>query len=73
MPGKDGSARLSINSPVIPSVHLPIADRPHRLVAEIELGAEDEALTLPSWVGADVTGDRRYSNAVLAESGPPLD
>ena len=42
IPGKDGSAHLSINSTVIPSVHLPIADRPHRLVAEIELGLRDE-------------------------------
>ena len=42
MPGKDGSARLRINSPVIPTGFLPIADRPHWLVAEIELGLRDE-------------------------------
>jgi adenylate cyclase len=43
------------------------------IVAEIELTRVDEAFTIPPWVGADVTGDRRYSNAVLAESEAPRD
>ena len=31
----------------------------------VELGAEDEAFTRPAWVGAEVTGDRRYYNSML--------
>lgn len=37
------------------------------VVAEVELGSEDEKPELPSWVGKEVTGDRRYSNQALAE------
>ncbi len=37
------------------------------IVAEIELESEDEAFDLPPWVGEEVTHDRRYSNAQLAE------
>jgi adenylate cyclase len=37
------------------------------VVLEIEWADEENpSLFLPSWVGDDVTGDRRYSNAVLA-------
>ncbi|WP_037678799.1 CYTH domain-containing protein [Streptomyces griseus] len=40
------------------------------IVLEIEWedvqDAQDASLVLPPWVGADVTGDRRYSNAALA-------
>ena len=36
------------------------------VVAEIELGAEDEAFERPAWLGAEVTGDARYYNANLA-------
>jgi adenylate cyclase len=43
------------------------------IVAEIELIRVDETFTIPSWVGLDVTGDRRYSNAVLADSEAPRD
>jgi adenylate cyclase len=35
------------------------------LVAEIELGAEDEIFLLPEWVGAEVTGEQRYYNSSL--------
>jgi CYTH domain-containing protein len=35
------------------------------VVAEIELGAEDEHFTLPEWVGKEVTHDPRYANASL--------
>ena len=35
------------------------------VVAEIELGAEEEPCGRPAWVGAEVTGDRRYYNSQL--------
>ena len=41
------------------------------IVAEVELDAIDEHFDAPSWIGEDVTEDRRYSNAVLAEFGSP--
>lgn len=36
------------------------------IVAEIELPSEDFAFSLPTWVGQEVSADRRYSNASLA-------
>lgn len=36
------------------------------VVAEVELGAPDEAVTLPPWVGEEVTDDIRYYNNYLA-------
>lgn len=41
------------------------------VLAEIELGAADEAVTLPGWIGREVTDDPRYGNEALARSGPP--
>ena len=35
------------------------------VVAEVELGTEDEAFEKPQWVGAEVTDDPRYFNANL--------
>jgi adenylate cyclase len=35
------------------------------VVAEIELGAEDQPFDKPEWIGADVTDDRRYYNSNL--------
>lgn len=35
------------------------------VVAEIELGAEDEAFVKPDWLGEEVTGDKRYYNSSL--------
>lgn len=35
------------------------------VVAEIELGAEDEAFEKPDWVAGEVTGDARYYNSNL--------
>lgn len=35
------------------------------VVAEVELGAEDEVFERPSWLGDEVTGDRRYHNSQL--------
>lgn len=37
------------------------------VVAEIELGAEDEIFARPGWLGAEVTDDVRYYNVSLAE------
>jgi adenylate cyclase len=37
------------------------------VVAEVELASEDESITLPSWIGAEVTGDARYYNAMLMQ------
>ncbi len=39
------------------------------VLAEIELESEDEDFELPDWVGEEVTGDRRYYNANLADRG----
>lgn len=35
------------------------------VVAEIELESEDQAFVRPTWVGQEVTGDRRYYNSAL--------
>ena len=37
------------------------------LVAESELGSEDEAFERPAWLGVEVTGDRRYYNSSLTK------
>lgn len=36
------------------------------VVAEIELGAEDEPFERPAWLGEEVSGDPRYANAYLS-------
>lgn len=41
------------------------ADNEGLLVAEIELGSEDEAFEKPEWVGEEVTEDSRYYNVNL--------
>ena len=35
------------------------------VVAEVELGSEDEQYPRPEWLGEEVTGDRRYYNSQL--------
>jgi len=35
------------------------------VVAEVELGSEDEDFEKPSWLGEEVSGDRRYYNSAL--------
>lgn len=35
------------------------------VVAEIELGSEDEAFDKPDWIGREVTGEKRYYNSSL--------
>jgi adenylate cyclase len=37
------------------------------LVAEIELGAEDEEFEMPCWAGLEVSDDHRYTNSYLSE------
>jgi len=37
------------------------------LMAEIELGSEDEPFDKPSWLGAEVSGDPRYYNSYLSQ------
>lgn len=37
------------------------------IMAEVELESEDQEITLPSWIGREVTSDTRYYNASLAE------
>ena len=36
------------------------------VMAEIELGSPDEPFERPSWLGKEVTGDKRYYNSYLA-------
>jgi CYTH domain-containing protein len=37
------------------------------ILAEVELSQEGQYVPLPAWIGAEVTGDRRYDNASLAQ------
>lgn len=41
------------------------------VVAEIELGAEDEAFEMPDWAGEEVSDDPRYYNVYLADHPYP--
>jgi len=38
------------------------------LIAEIELQSEEEFFEKPDWLGAEVTGDKKYYNASLAKN-----
>ena len=38
------------------------------VVAEIELRSEDDEFEKPSWLGEEVTGDRRYYNSMLSKN-----
>jgi adenylate cyclase len=38
------------------------------VVAEIELGSEDESFEKPGWLGEEITGDVRYYNAMLMKN-----
>ncbi len=38
------------------------------VVAEIELDSEDEEFERPSWLGEEVTGDKRYYNSQLIKN-----
>jgi adenylate cyclase len=37
------------------------------VVAEVELGSEEEQFEMPSWAGEEVSDDRRYHNANLVD------
>lgn len=37
------------------------------VIAEIELGHEQQQFEMPAWIGAEVTGDERYYNSRLAK------
>ncbi len=37
------------------------------IIAEIELQSEDQQVALPTWLGEEVTYDKRYYNAYLSE------
>ncbi|MCG7869575.1 MAG: adenylate cyclase [gamma proteobacterium symbiont of Stewartia floridana] len=37
------------------------------VMAEVELGREDEAFVMPEWAGEEVSGDTRYYNANLVK------
>jgi len=37
------------------------------VLAEIELNSIDQKITLPSWLGKEVTGDNRYYNSYLSK------
>ncbi|OCW57943.1 CYTH domain-containing protein [Hoeflea olei] len=41
------------------------------VIAEVELSSEDETPALPAWLGREITGDRAYTNAMLATHGRP--
>lgn len=36
------------------------------VVAEVELGHEDQVISLPEWIGEEVSGDSRYRNSNLS-------
>jgi adenylate cyclase len=36
------------------------------VIAEVELSHPDQSVTLPSWVGREITADDRYGNSTLA-------
>jgi adenylate cyclase len=38
------------------------------VLAEVELGSEDEAFEIPDWAGQEVSGDPRYYNVNLARN-----
>ena len=40
------------------------------ILAEVELTSADQEVELPDWVGTEVTGDDRYTNAVLSRPAP---
>lgn len=42
-----------------------LGDNAGLVIAEVELGAEDEVFTRPAWLGVEVTTDARYYNSNL--------
>lgn len=37
-------------------------------IAEVELASETEQVTLPDWLGEEVTGDKKYYNSYLVQN-----
>ena len=68
---------MCMGSPIIKKRHLVkvdqhvwevdefLADNEGLIVAEIELGYEDEPFTKPEWVGEEVSSDKKYTNMTL--------
>jgi len=50
-----------------------VFESPHAglVLVEIELARENQDFVRPPWLGAEVTGDPRYTNAALAVSASP--
>ncbi|HEU20134.1 MAG TPA: CYTH domain-containing protein [Deltaproteobacteria bacterium] len=42
-----------------------LGDNEGLVIAEVELGSTEQSISLPPWVGDEITGDRRYLNASL--------
>lgn len=36
------------------------------VIAEVELSYPDQPVALPTWVGREITADKRYGNSILA-------
>lgn len=45
-----------------------LGDNEGLIIAEIEVPSEDTSFKLPSWVGEEVTGDKRYYNSHLCKN-----
>ncbi len=43
-------------------------DNAELVMAEVELGSEDETFVKPVWCGAEVTDDLRYQNSYIAQN-----
>ena len=37
------------------------------VIAEVELGSENEVFSKPNWLGDEVTGDKKYYNSNLSQ------
>jgi adenylate cyclase len=44
-----------------------LGDNQGLIVAEVELEQENQAITIPDWLGEEVTGDKRYYNVNLQQ------
>ena len=70
MPGQAGHDVMA--DPDRPSLYFEVdefhGENEGLVMAEIELGSEDEAFDKPSWLGQEVTGDKRYYNSYLARN-----
>jgi CYTH domain-containing protein len=83
IPVVDANAMLDhlCERPLIEKFRYKIADQGHTweidefegenqglIVAEIELGAENESFNIPEWIGKEVTGDPKYFNSNLIKN-----